>query len=402
MNEQEAKEWGIPILDAKVRGTDTTGVFAVSFVDFPAIESNFIALAKQAPQRPGLYAKMHTDKQKQILTGPLIIPDQLIYRYEESRGEYLMRFTRDEIEKISLKMMKTGEALHNSTHQHEKRLDGNHIAELWIVQDAKKDKSNALGMGEFPAGTLMLSYKINDAKYWREQVLTGNVRGFSLEGFFNFNEVKMNKTKTKTAAQLANQKIAAKSNKVSSFLRSMATMLEGDTSAEADDLADEADKDGTDSGTPVMIFTLSDGGEIQVDSDGFCTLNGEQMAAGEHTLDDGNVIVIGDDGILVVTQPEPTGEGEEQATVEATKQKAKETGKAFLAQMKPASKKPAAKLSYAELLARVEKLEKEPSAPVVKPEVENPADTTKMSFSHRMAVLVKQQQQKRTGGAKKD
>ncbi len=38
----------------------------------------------------------------------------------------------------------------------------------------------------------------------------------------------------------------------------MAAMLEGDTTAEADALADEAKKDETDSGTPIMIFDLQD------------------------------------------------------------------------------------------------------------------------------------------------
>ncbi len=80
-------------------------------------------------------------------------------------------------------MMKTGLPLHSTTHQHNQNLSGNYLIELWIVENPQNDKSNELGFKNLPKGSLMASYKITDENYWNNEVMTGNVKGFSLEGF---------------------------------------------------------------------------------------------------------------------------------------------------------------------------------------------------------------------------
>jgi hypothetical protein len=354
----------IPIYEAKIKGTDNTGIYAMSFVDYPATGQDFVALVKSS--KP---VKMVRDNAKHILTGAVLVPNQLIYRYDEGMGEYYLRFSASEIEKISQKMMRQGLTL-STTHQHDKPLKGNYLTEMWIVKDSKKDKANALGLGELPKGTLVASYKISDPYYWREEVMTGHVRGFSIEGLFNFNKVKMSKKteqkKTEKGGLFAT---------VPAFLKSLGTLLEGESAAAAEGVAEEAVKDETDSGTPYLIFTLADGGEIWVDEAGFATIDGEQAPAGQHTLDDGNYIEIGDDGVMVVTTPE----AESTAAEEAAATLARQRGKAFLAKLaaagkptgKPAGKpaqKPNAevaklKAEMAALQAKLKKMEGEPSVP---------------------------------------
>lgn len=365
----------LPVYECKVSGTDDTGIFAISFVDAPAVERNFIALARH--HRP---VKLAYDKQKQVLTGPVLVPDQLIYRRDDQTGEYYIRFSAQDIEKIAQKMMRTGVALHTTTHQHQKPLKGNYLTELWIVADPKRDKTVALGLEELPAGTLVASYKIGNAAYWRNEVLTGHVKGFSLEGIFNFNTVNMNKT-TKTAAQLAEEKAARKkSNGVSAFLRSMAAMLEGDTAEEADAVADEAKKDETDSGEPFLIFELAEGGEVRVDADGYATLDGEQMAPGEHALSDGNFIVIDDSGMLVVTQPEADAAEPSEAATELARQR----GKQFLAKM---GNTKTAKI--AALKKQLAELEKQPSTAKAEPKTETARKSPEqMTHTEKMAAVI--------------
>lgn len=340
----------IPIYKATVSSIDDSGIYAISFVDYPANEQNFVAL-KRAKQ-----VKLKLDKQKQILTGVVLVPDQLIYRNDTQLGEYYLTFTAADIEKIAAKMMRVGAALSSTTHQHAHKLSNNQLVEIWTVTDSKLDKAVALGLGELPVGTLLASYKVNNNKYWREEVLTGNVRGFSLEGFFNFKKIiNMKKQTIKPGAK--------KPGLVAQFVKAL---LEGSTE-EAEALVDEADKDETDSGTPLMVFTLSDGGEVHVDADGYCTLNGEQMPAGSHELNDGNFINIDDAGLLLETSPEPTAADEAQA--EAELEVAREAGKAFLKKFgskKPAPAKNAADTKnaaeIAKLKAQIAKLEKQPSA----------------------------------------
>ena len=304
----------LPVYDAKVGNSmNNCGIYAISFVDCPATDQNFVAL-KKAEKFP---VKLSIDRQKQILTGAVLIPDQLIYRYDNQRGEHYMKFSADEIEKIAIKMMKNGAVLTKTTHQHEKNLKNNHLVEVWIVRDSEKDKANALKLGNLPKGTLMASYKIGDKKYWAEQVLTGNVKGFSLEGLFSFKNVTMSKKVEKEEAK----KPQAKKGGFSTFLHSLATLLEGETAAEVDDLAGVAQRDETGSGTPFIAFELADGsGEVLADNEGFCTLDGEQMAAGQHALADGNILTVDDNGYFVET----TGEAEDTPPAEAELKKARE------------------------------------------------------------------------------
>lgn len=342
-------------------GEGEDGIFAVSFVDAPAIEANFVALTKAAEAR-----RVVLDRSKHILTGPLLIPDQPIYRNDREIGEYYILFRRPEIEAIAAKMLRTGSAIRTTTHQHAEALEGNQLTELWIVTDPARDKSQALGLDKLPAGTLCVSYKINDPRYWREEVLTGNVRGFSLEGLFNFNRVNMSKSTEKK-----------KPGKMAALLSAIfGVLLDEDTAG----LVGEAKKDETDSGTPYLIFELADGSECWVDADGYATRDGENMAPGEHALKDGNVIVIDEEGKLVETQPEGEGTEAERAPAELA---AIERGKAVLKARaaakgarrdKPAAKAPAksAELRALEerLEARIAALERQPSTRKQQPRAE--------------------------------
>lgn len=60
-------------------------------------------------------------------------------------------------------------------------------------------------------------------------------------------------------------------------------------------------KDNTKSGITYIVFILSDGNEIYVDTDGFASINGES-AKGEYWLCDGNIIVIDENSQFVETK----------------------------------------------------------------------------------------------------
>lgn len=304
----------LPIYKCEVEESlnDDTGIFAVSFVNYPAVEVDFVALSKQKAEH-----KLHYHEDKQILTGVVLIPDKMIYRYDENMGEYYITYSAKMIEKISHKMMRNSIVLHNTTHQHEDTLGGNYLTEMWIVEDPNNDKSNALGFKDLPKGTLMCSYKITNSDYWKNEVKTGNVKGFSLEGYFYQN--KLSKTPAKKDLSIPKnlnnnkKKNTNKMSKNTSFLNKIRRVLQ--TIDEVETL------DTTDSGENVRIFTLADGSEIIVAEDGFATIDGEQAPSGEHILSDDNVIVIDAEGYLVETTDEPTSEEPAVADTELKKSK---------------------------------------------------------------------------------
>ena len=288
----------IPVYNCEIDETDNiTGIYAMSFVESPANESRFVAMNQAVQQQLSL------NKQKQILSGVVLKPDQLIYREDDEGNPYYIRFSAKQIEQIAAKMMRRGLALYNTTHQHEEPLSGNYLVELWTVSQPQCDKSLAIGLGEQAAGTLCASYKITDSGYWRRQVLSGNIKGFSIEGFFN--QIKVNMNKQSRVEKLK------KRGRLETLLRSMGVVLENEpatTTKQAEQIADEAKKDATESGTPLLVFELADGNMLEIDNDGFATINGEQAPTGVHKLTDGNLIAIDDNGFFVATQPETEGE----------------------------------------------------------------------------------------------
>lgn len=288
----------IPIYNCLINENpeDDSGIYAISFVDSPANESDFIALSKQQSE-----VFLNKDPHKQILTGVVLRPDQLIYRKDYKLGEYYIKFSTEQIEKIAQKMMRTGLALQNTTHQHQAPLKGNYLSELWIIEDPEKDKSRVLGFSSLPKGTLMCSYKIADKHYWDTEIMTGNVKGFSLEGFFI--------QKPETQSNL-------KSNKVNKMnKKSKTTALLSRISRFFLDIQSAEKADSTSSGIAYLIFTLADGKEVYVDKDGFTTLDGEQLPAGEHPLSDGNILVVDEDGQMIETKESSVKNNDpEQAT----------------------------------------------------------------------------------------
>lgn len=307
----------LPIYAASVSDLDDyeTGIYAMSFVDDPANMRKFVALSRAAKK-----IKMHRDKQKQIITGPVLLPGQMIYRNDEF-GEYYMTFSAEAIEKIAAKMLRQGSAIHMTTHNHGyTNVEGCQLVELWLVKDPKTDKAAALGLEGITAGTLMVSYRVNNTDYWNEEVMTGNVTGFSLEGFFETNKIEM---ATPKKAAMAAKKPAKKPASLAARLSAVAKALFEATEDQAEELVDVAADDTTDSGDPLLAFDLSGGGVILVDNEGYATIDGEQAPAGEHELADGNFIEIDADGYFVMTEEEAEATEPEEAAVDLARQNAK-------------------------------------------------------------------------------
>lgn len=151
------------------------GIEAISVVENPAIEEDFIALKSQEIKLA------EVDKEKRILMGALLVPNKPIYR-RSGEDEYYIYFSKDTVEKASQMYLMQGNQ-NNSTLEHQYELNGLSLVESWIVEDKVHDKSVKYGM-DLPIGTWMGSVKVNNDKVWNEFVKTGKVKGFSIEGYF--------------------------------------------------------------------------------------------------------------------------------------------------------------------------------------------------------------------------
>lgn len=150
------------------------GVSAVSVVENPAIEIDFVKLKKHE-------VLLKADEEKKILLGAGLVPNKQIYRFDESIGEYYIYFSKDTVRKASELFLKSGNQK-NATFEHEYDIDGMTVVESWIVDDPEVDKAKLYGFN-VPEGTWMLSMKCENSMVW-DSVLSGDVKGFSIEGHF--------------------------------------------------------------------------------------------------------------------------------------------------------------------------------------------------------------------------
>ena len=163
------------IVELILEGNEAIGVEAISVVENPAIESDFIALNNQEIKLA------EVDKEKRILMGALLIPNKPIYR-RDGEEEYYVYFSKDTIVKASQMYLQNGNQS-ESTLEHEQKLNGLTLVESWIVEDKDKDKS-ALYELNVPVGTWMGTVKVDNDQIWNDYVKTGKVKGFSIEGYF--------------------------------------------------------------------------------------------------------------------------------------------------------------------------------------------------------------------------
>ena len=152
------------------------GIDAISIVEHPAIEEDFITMSKEHK-----FEFKEVDQEKRILMGAAMIPDKPIYR-RDGDDEYYVFFTKETIRRASELYLMNGKQ-GNATLEHEVKINGLSLVESWIIEDSTKDKSRAYDL-QYPVGTWMVSMKVNNDDIWEEYVKSGKVKGFSIEGWF--------------------------------------------------------------------------------------------------------------------------------------------------------------------------------------------------------------------------
>lgn len=155
---------------------DQSGINAISVVENPAIESNFLTLSKGIKQ---LNLK-EVNKEKRILMGAALIPNKTILRVQNEQ-EYYIYFSKETVRQGSELFLKRGNQS-ESTLEHDSKLSGLTVVESWIVEDKIKDKTALHGI-DVPLGTWMVSVKVDNQEVY-DLAKRGVVKGFSIEGYF--------------------------------------------------------------------------------------------------------------------------------------------------------------------------------------------------------------------------
>lgn len=153
------------------------GIQAISLVEAPAIDENWVTLSEQ------LLFKAQ-DQERRIVMGPALIPDKPIYR-RKGEEEFHIFFSKETVRKSMELYFKNGRQ-NSATVEHEVGIASTTVVESWIIE-GEQDKSKMYGF-DLPVGTWMVSMKIESEPIWDEWVKTGRLKGFSIEGYFKKRE----------------------------------------------------------------------------------------------------------------------------------------------------------------------------------------------------------------------
>lgn len=278
---------GIPVFDACIDNIED-GIYRISLVDDPAVESKFMFFSKQKEMKYSIQ-----DEEKRLVSGVLMRADFPIYRYDEDFGEYYIRYTKETIRAMAEKMM-VDNTFNNVNIMHEDGTDveGVNLVELFI-KDSSKGISPA-GFPEIEEGSLFATYKVNNDEIW-EKIKDGTFMGFSIEGIFDLTNVEFKKTQTSEEEKSVKTKYILNKAMTKLFNKFMKSFVKfGNIKTDKGELywVGEAD--------------LEIGDELFYDK-------GDEIIKvedGEYTIADGTIIVVKEGLVSEIRKADGTQEGE--------------------------------------------------------------------------------------------
>jgi hypothetical protein len=164
-----------PIYDVVLQD-DTEGIYALSLVSEPAIEREFIAHQNKVKL-------FHASEDFKYLTGPILIPNQLILRKAEDGSYFYIRYSKEVIKQLRDKFFEN--SFHknlNLEHDSNRKVNGT-IVESYLV---KADQATDL----IPEGTFMVTVK---PSIKIDNEFLSKFKGFSIEAVVNLIKTDMSK-----------------------------------------------------------------------------------------------------------------------------------------------------------------------------------------------------------------
>ena len=167
------------LVELTVNDLDENSLDLISFVESPAIETNFMFFNDKKFQNFSAI-----DTEQQIVVGAAMLANEKIVREDAEGNPYFVYFSADTIRQCQELFFKKGNTkATNVDHDQEGINSGVTIIESWIVENPEMDKSKHLGYKDIPKGSWFVAYKIDDKALWKK-VKAGEVQGFSIEGVF--------------------------------------------------------------------------------------------------------------------------------------------------------------------------------------------------------------------------
>lgn len=309
---------GIPVFNATLEAEEC-GIYRISLVDAPAVESNFVAYGKQGEMQK--YSVLSDEKR--LVRGVILRADFPIYRIDEHIGEFYIVHSAEMIRQTAQKMLREHRNNEvNIMHQALTEVKGVEMVQMFI-----KDTDagvNPAGFEDIENGSLFAEYHVTNDEVWAA-IKAGTFKGFSLEGIFTFQPKKAEEALSLESItnyiSKASMSIKNKLAKILAQFRSLTTdkgviSWEGDKDLEVGD----------------SVFVEAEDGERTPAADG------------DYTLEDGVIVRVENGNVTeIVEQEDRLAELEARVTaLEEIIAQLREVNQAIAAQLEAIEKKPMA------------------------------------------------------------
>lgn len=193
-------------------------VVTTSLVDNPAVRRLFAVFSddNKATEQLDFNFDFPAPKNKQIvngqggkferiISGVWFMPDVNYYR-NIGGEEFTTSIKRDELKTAVSNFIKSG-ATSNFNIMHDgENVEGLQMYELWVLDSYEKtspilnNSLKDLGYEEknVPLGTVLMSVFVENEKFFKDEILSGNLRGFSIEAWFALEQKFNNHSKFKS------------------------------------------------------------------------------------------------------------------------------------------------------------------------------------------------------------
>jgi hypothetical protein len=157
------------------------GIQNIALVSDPAMLTEFLAFNEQKPYE----FKMALQEEQRIITAPVIVADLPIYRKVDDKEFYVVYKKETNMQILQKYMLDGNQRKVKLTHDTTDLSKGVFVFEVFI-SDASRGIKQPEGF-DLPDGTIFCSMKINNEDIWK-RVKSGEVKGVSLEGFFDLEQ----------------------------------------------------------------------------------------------------------------------------------------------------------------------------------------------------------------------
>lgn len=158
---------GLPVFSVTIEDKDIFDNIAL--VDLPANEVDFIKMAEEVE------VKFSVNDDKRIVSGPILIPEQMVYR-NDGKKQYYIKFSKEAIEQMAFRFFRDKREGEGNV-MHQIPVNGITFFESYLLN--RERGIVPVEFKDLPDGTWLASAKVENDAVW-QLVKEGKLRGFSI------------------------------------------------------------------------------------------------------------------------------------------------------------------------------------------------------------------------------